>query len=97
LAQKFRENGFNIGDTISNIIPVIFRDSTQIMNIHKYMMDKGFFLSCVQAPAVPVNAPRFRICATSNMTVAEMDLLVDSLVKGQQEFPENKEIIELFD
>jgi len=35
LAQKFRENGFNIGDTISNVIPVIFRDSTQILSLHK--------------------------------------------------------------
>jgi len=60
-------------------------------------MEQGFFLSCVMAPAVPVNAPRFRICATSNMTVAEMDLLVDTLVKGRQLHPEDKEIIELLD
>jgi len=61
------------------------------------MLEKGYFLSCVMAPAVPVNAPRFRICATSNMTVEEMDTLVRMLVEGVKLFPENKEIVELME
>jgi len=95
LAKKFRENGFNIGNTISNVIPVVFRDPNQILKIHKYMLNQGYFLSCVMAPAVPVNAPRFRICATSDMTVDQMDSLVNMMLQAIKVHPENQELVEL--
>jgi len=82
---------------VSNVIPVIFKDPNQILALHKFMLDHGYFLSCVMAPAVPVNAPRFRICATSDMTTEQMDSLVDMLLLAVKTIPEDKELIELLE
>jgi 7-keto-8-aminopelargonate synthetase-like enzyme len=97
LRNKFVENKFNIGHTISCVIPVIFRDSVQCMNIHYYMLQHGYFSAVVMAPACPVTAPRFRITASSAMTNEEMDGIIDIFIKARDANDENAELKELLE
>jgi len=95
LRDKFRENQFNIGETISCVIPVIFRDTIQCWNIHRWLLDRGYFTAVVMAPACPVTAPRFRITASSAYTKEEMDNLVKAFVDARESNKENPELKEL--
>ncbi len=97
LRNKFRENGFNIGDTISCVIPVTFRDTIQCINIHNYLLENGYFSAVVMAPACPVTAPRFRITASSAMTKEVMDGVVNIFIKAREAHPENPELKELLE
>ena len=99
LRNKFTENKFNIGETISCVIPVIFRDTIQCLKMHRFLLEKGYFSATVMAPACPVTAPRFRICATSAMTKEQMDGIVDTFIQAREvihETPELKELLEGF-
>jgi 8-amino-7-oxononanoate synthase len=97
LRNKFVENKFNIDNTISCVIPVIFRDSVQCMNIHHYLLQHGYFSAVVMAPACPVTAPRFRITASSAMTKEEMDGIIDIFIKAREANAENAELKELLE
>ena len=97
LRNKFRENKFNIGDTISCVIPVIFRDTVQCINIHDFLLKNGYFSAVVMAPACPVTAPRFRITASSAMTHELMDGIVEIFIKARDANPENPELKELLE
>lgn len=97
LRKKFRENKFNIGDTISCVIPVIFRDTVQCINIHDYLLKNGYFSAVVMAPACPVTAPRFRITASSAMTNEVMDGIVNIFIKARDANLENPELTELLE
>ncbi len=97
LRKKFVDNGFNIGNTISCVVPVIFRDTLQCIKIHRWLLNNGYFTAVVMAPACPVTAPRFRITATSDMAKEDLDNIVDIFKKAREanhENPELKEILE---
>jgi len=95
LREKLVENGFNIGDTVTNVIPVIFRDIAQVLTMHGYMLDKGFFTAAVMAPACPLDAPRYRICATSSDTKESLDNIVKVLMDGRKNVPESEKVTKL--
>lgn len=99
LREKFIENGFNIGDSVTCILPVIFRDTIKCLQIHDHLLKKGIFTSLVMAPACPVTAPRFRITCTSSMTKEEMDEMVEAFKYARDTIPDCekvKEILEFF-
>lgn len=99
MSEKFVKNGFDIGDTVTCIFPVIFRDTTKVLKMHDYFLQKGVFTSLVMAPACPVTAPRFRICCTTGMSLAEMDEIVDIFIEARDACPDSekvKEILEFF-
>ena len=95
LRSKFIEKGFNIGDSITCVIPVIFKDTIQCLRLHHWMLENGFFSSVVMAPACPVTAPRFRITASSAMDNKDMDEIVDIFVRGREAVQENPNLKEL--
>jgi len=98
LRNKFRENKFNIGESISCVIPVTFRDTVQCLKMHEYLLNqKGLFTAVVMAPACPVTAPRFRITASVHMTKEEMDNIVKAFMDARVDVPENPELKELLE
>jgi len=62
------KNKFDIGDAITCVVPVIFRDPIQLIHMHAHLLKAGYFASAVTAPACPINAPRFRITAQTHHT-----------------------------
>lgn len=97
LRKQLIDNGFNIGDTTTNIIPVIFRDIIQLIEMHYYMTQKGVFTAAVMAPACPLDAPRYRICATSSDNKESLDAIVSILKEAREKIPESEKIRKLVD
>jgi len=95
LRKRLLENGFNIGETCTAIVPVIFRDIEQLINMHHYMLQKGMFTAAVMAPACSLDTPRYRICATSSDNKESLDYLVNMLIDARKQFPESEKIQKL--
>jgi 7-keto-8-aminopelargonate synthetase-like enzyme len=95
LRNKLIANGFNIGETVTNVIPVMFRDIIQVVEMHHYMLKKGCFAAAVMAPACPLDAPRYRICATSADTKESLDFIVNLLIEARKAHPESEKIKKL--
>lgn len=99
LRNKFIKNGFNIGDSVTCILPVIFRDTIKCLKMHELLLKRGVFTSLVMAPACPVTAPRFRITCTSAMIKEDLDEIVDAFIFARDQVPDCekvKEILEFF-
>jgi 7-keto-8-aminopelargonate synthetase-like enzyme len=97
LRDKFRENKFDIGDSCTCVVPVIFRDTIQCLAMHRWLLNNGYFTSLVMAPACSLTAPRYRITASSSMNKEEMDRIVDIFIKARDAVKENKEMIEMLE
>jgi 7-keto-8-aminopelargonate synthetase-like enzyme len=97
LRDKFRENKFDIGDSCTCVVPVIFRDTIQCFNMHAWLLSKGYFTSLVMAPACSITAPRFRITASSSLNKEEMDKFVDIFIQARVAIRENKELTEILE
>lgn len=95
LRDKFREKGFNIGETVSCVVPVVFNCTKQCISMHDWLLKQGFFSACVLAPACPLDAPRFRITACANQTKEDLDECVDMFVKAQSLFKPDDKIKEI--
>jgi len=95
LRKKLKENGFNIEHSITNVVPVIFRDILQLIDMHYYMLQKGIFAAAVMAPACPLDAVRFRICPTSSDNKESLDRIVNILIEARNKFPESEKVVKL--
>jgi len=95
MLTKFKENNFDVGDSTTCVIPVIFRDTTKCLRMHSWLLQNGYFTSLVMAPACPVQAPRFRITATSHLTKADMDGIINIFIRAREECPDDEELKEL--
>jgi 7-keto-8-aminopelargonate synthetase-like enzyme len=92
LRNKFRLNNFDIGDSCTCVCPVIFKDTLQSLEIHRWLLSKGYFSSLVMAPACSITAPRFRITASSSMNKEEMDNIVEIFIQARSANKEDKEL-----
>jgi len=83
LRDRFKENGFNIGHSVTCVIPVIFNDPIQTMDLHYFMKQKGFFSAAVMAPACPILEPRFRITPNCTQKKEDLDDIINVFVAAR--------------
>jgi 7-keto-8-aminopelargonate synthetase-like enzyme len=99
LRERFIENGFNIGQSTTCVIPVTFDDIVLVINLHAYFEKRGYFTAAVMAPACPVLEPRFRITPNCTMNKQDLDDIINLFIDGRREckghpaFQELKEIL----
>lgn len=79
--------GLDIGDSESQVIPVIIGPSgDKLFNFASEMQLRGLFLQPIDYPAVPAHARRFRISVSSQFTREDLDtalnIMEDVIVKG---------------
>ena len=78
---KFREAGFEIGDTESPIIPLYVRDLEKTFMVTKMAFDEGVFINAVIPPACAPQDTLVRFALMANHTREQVDRAVASLVK----------------
>ena len=79
--------GANIGDSNSQVIPIIIGPSGEkLFSFAAEMQLRGLFLQPIDYPAVPAHARRFRISVSSQFTKEIMDkalnIIEDVIIKG---------------
>ena len=60
------KEGFNIGNSQTNIIPIIIGNSKKALIISKKLEKKWFYVVPIRPPSVPPNSSRLRISITSS-------------------------------
>ena len=66
LRTMLNKEGFNIGNSQTNIIPIIIGNSKKALIISKKLEKKGFYVVPIRPPSVPPNSSRLRISITSS-------------------------------
>lgn len=77
-----REEGFDIGDTESPIIPIYVRDNEKTFTITRMLLDQGIFVNPVVSPAVPPDSTLLRFSLMATHTFAQIEEAVEKLTRA---------------
>ena len=84
--QRFRDEGFEIGNTESPIIPLYVRDTVKTFEVTKRAFEEGVFINHVIPPACAPQDTLVRLALMSTHTTEQVDRAVKALVKVFNEF-----------
>ena len=79
--RRFREEGFEIGDTESPIIPLYVRDLEKTFIVTAKAFEEGVFINCVIPPACAPQDTLIRFSLMATHTKEEVDRAVAALTK----------------
>lgn len=78
---RLQENGYNIMNTKTAVIPIIIGDEYKLTMMSKDLLENGIFISCIFPPAVPPKTARLRVNMNALLTKEDIDYFVDVLNK----------------
>ena len=79
--KKFRDAGFEIGETESPIIPLYVRDAEKTFYVTKLAFDEGVFINPVVPPACAPQDTLVRVALMATHTKEQIDEAVDILTR----------------
>ncbi len=81
LQDHLRERGVDIGDSESQVIPIMIRDDDRVFQVAEDMIHSGVYLNPVRYPAVGKHRSRLRISVTSSHTPDELREAADIIAR----------------
>ena len=78
--DSLRANGFNTGDSASQIVPIILGNNEDTLDAAEQLQREGFAVRAIRPPTVPQGTSRLRLSLTTQINVHELDRLVHSLI-----------------
>jgi glycine C-acetyltransferase len=72
MQDLLRKGGVDIGDSQSQVIPIMVRDDDRIFKIAEELIHEGVYLNPIRYPAVGKHRSRFRISITAGHTRQEL-------------------------
>lgn len=81
LSYKLRTEGFNILNTETAIIPLVIGDQELLTLLSTEFVREGVLINPIFPPAVPPNLTRFRISVMATHTRADIDRLIETIIK----------------
>ncbi len=70
--------GFDVGNSISQIIPVILKTNELTLKAQKILLEKGIFVGAIRPPTVPYNTSRLRISLRADIDKNELEFIKDA-------------------
>ncbi len=85
MRKEYQRLGFDIGKSVSPIIPILIGDDTRTLTIWKELFDAGVFVNPVISPAVPEGRQLLRTSYMATHTDAQMSRILETFAKvGKQ-------------
>lgn len=81
LQAHLREHGVDIGDSKSQVIPIMIRDDDRVFKVAEDMIHAGVYLNPVRYPAVGKHRSRLRISVTASHTHEELRAAADIIAR----------------
>ena len=79
LRIRLRQQGWDVGPTQSQIIPVIVREPDRAMQLGAALRERGLFVPAIRPPTVPEGEARLRISLTYGHTLEMIEQLAEAL------------------
>lgn len=80
MRKKLADHGVPVGDTTSQVIPIMVRDDARIFQMAEEVFRGGVFINPVKYPAVGKHKSRFRMSISAAHTEEEMDRGADIII-----------------
>lgn len=76
LRSLLMEEGFNIGTSVTHIIPIIVKDERRALDVTRGLLNNKVIASCVRPPSVPIGKSCIRIAVCSYHNKTDIEYLV---------------------
>jgi len=73
IRKKLREERIDVGESTSQVIPIMIRDDRRIFDIAHRLQRAGLYLQPIVFPAVAKHRSRFRISISASHTIEQLD------------------------
>ena len=77
LRKQFTQMGLDIGNSTTQIIPIIIGDSANAVEISKKLFEAGYFISAIRPPTVPPGTARLRASVQTDHTQEQLEGLCE--------------------
>jgi len=77
IKQGLCKLGFDLGQTETQIIPIILGDETHTMQVSEKLYEQGILIPGIRPPTVPRNRCRLRLTVMAHHTKEELDYVLD--------------------
>ncbi len=77
--KRFKENGFEVGNTSTPIIPLFVRDNDKTFIITKMLFEAGVFVNPVVPPGVAAEDTLIRFSLMATHTIEQIDEAIDKI------------------
>ena len=77
IRQELKRMGFNVGESVTPIVPVIIGDDNLTFQIWKSLFEKGVFVNPVISPAVPQGMQLLRTSYIATQTDEQIDRVLE--------------------
>lgn len=84
--KRFKDNGFEIGNTSTPIIPLYVRDNDKTFLITKMLFEEGVFVNPVVPPGVSAENTLIRFSLMATHTMDQIDIAIDKITKAFRYF-----------
>jgi len=81
IQQRLREAGVDIGDSASQVIPIMIRNDATIFKIGEELLHEGVFINPVKYPAVGKHKSRFRMSISAAHSREELEEGADVIAR----------------
>lgn len=77
LRSELSKRGFEYGGNDTNIVPIMFETTEEMMNTHKRLLDLKIVTSAIRRPTSPT--PRIKIAINAHHSKSDVDFLIEGL------------------
>lgn len=84
--EKLMENGINIENSITPIIPIIIGDSKITMKIQSELLKDNIFIPGVRPPSVPIGSSRLRASVNLNHKYKDLEYIASKIGQSYRKF-----------
>jgi glycine C-acetyltransferase len=81
IQERLRGAGVDIGDSASQVIPIMIRNDATIFKIGEELLHEGVFINPVKYPAVGKHKSRFRMSISAAHTREELEEGADIIAR----------------
>lgn len=89
LRDQLKKNNFDLTDTESQIIPILFKKESECVFISRLLEKEGFFVHPVRSPTVPLGQSRLRISLTTLIKKTLIQKFIKKLKYIYERYKEN--------
>lgn len=84
LRSELIESGFDVGKSVSPIVPAILGSDELAWKFSRSLLDDGIWATAIVAPAVPRGKARLRLCAMADHTTEDIIRLVEAMNRSRR-------------
>ena len=79
LKEKLLKGGFNLTETNSQIVPILFSRNENCIRISKQLLENGFYISSILPRTVPIGQSRMRVSVTKFLERRDIDNFLEKI------------------